>query len=92
MTFDFTGLSKSKYTWSVAPMRGQVWSLHRTGLTVVLTDDHRGYWDAVVIDAPEGSRYPVGGYDICVFERELHDESSLVNVKDLLQGFGMDVI
>lgn len=50
--------------------KGQVFKL-KHGVTVVLLRCHKAsYWDAVVIKSSHPS-YPVGGYDICVFETEL---------------------
>ena len=69
------------------PLHGEVWYLANTSLTVVLaenrSDRHSRCWKAVVIDAPEGSAYPVGGYDIIVFHSHLKEFGMKLDVSQL---------
>ena len=77
MTIEFKGLPIID--------KGQVYRLTRTDLTVVIRNyTSSGCFDCIVLDAPEGSAYPVGGYDICVFERELRTEAVRVDMSGLL--------
>ena len=65
--------------------KGQVYKLDRSGLTVVVSKiTSSGTFDCIVVDAPDGSAYPVGGYDICVSERELRSEAYQMDMSGLV--------
>jgi hypothetical protein len=61
--------------------KGQVYKLDRSGLTVVVSRiTSSGTFDCIVVAAPEGSSYPVGGHDISVSEQELRSDAYQIDM------------
>ncbi|WP_139187269.1 hypothetical protein [Pseudarthrobacter chlorophenolicus] len=75
------GLSTTDYCKSLPRLRyshearGLVLLMPRTGLVVVPFLEHKGGWDAVVVDG--GNNYPVGGYHVYLGDTEIETATEI---------------
>jgi hypothetical protein len=60
--------------WSAFDAKGRILRLD-TGVVVVPYLQHRGYWEAAILDGND--TYPRGGYNICVFDKDILDADEL---------------